>query len=192
MPPGRRHRSFGLRIWAAGCLAFLVWRVAWPVVWARSLIGRRRLLGPALATTHLMLLQPAAAEASVQLAMPGNDCPDCKLDRLASSGEHGSQAEGRIRKLISANRVMVFSKTYCPYCDMAKAALAKEGAAFEVLELDRLPAEEARALQDSLGRLTGASTVPRVFVDGTCIGGGDDTVKLQKSGRLRDLIKSTA
>jgi glutaredoxin len=32
------------------------------------------------------------------------------------------------------------------------------------------------AIQDALQQITGGRSVPRVFVDGTFIGGGDDTV----------------
>lgn len=37
--------------------------------------------------------------------------------------------------------------------------------------------------------MTGAETVPRVFLDGKCIGGGDDTEKLEKSGELEKKLK---
>ena len=42
--------------------------------------------------------------------------------------------------------------------------------------------------QAYLGQLTGASTVPRVFVGGACIGGGDDTAAKQRSGELAKLL----
>ena len=35
-----------------------------------------------------------------------------------------------------ANDVMVFSKTYCPYCTKAKQALSELGVTFNVIELD--------------------------------------------------------
>ena len=42
--------------------------------------------------------------------------------------------------------------------------------------------------QAYLSQLTGASTVPRVFVGGTCIGGGDDTAAKARSGELARLL----
>jgi glutaredoxin 3 len=42
---------------------------------------------------------------------------------------------------------------------------------------------------DILGEMTGADTVPRVFIDGECIGGGDDTEKLEKKGELEKKLK---
>ena len=37
--------------------------------------------------------------------------------------------------------------------------------------------------------MTGADTVPRVFIDGECIGGGDDTEELDKQGELEKKLK---
>jgi glutaredoxin 3 len=37
--------------------------------------------------------------------------------------------------------------------------------------------------------MTGADTVPRVFIGGECIGGGDDTEKLEKKGELEKKLK---
>ncbi|CAK0805179.1 unnamed protein product [Prorocentrum cordatum] len=74
------------------------------------------------------------AAAAVQLEMPGgsNDCPDCTISGapgLASVGA-GPEAErgwgDRVSRLVSQNRVMVFSKSWCPYCARAKGALAEE------------------------------------------------------------------
>lgn len=37
---------------------------------------------------------------------------------------------------INANKVMVFSKTYCPFCKMAKDALNQTGVKYGLVELD--------------------------------------------------------
>lgn len=43
-------------------------------------------------------------------------------------------------------------------------------------------------IQDALGDLTGARSVPRVFIGGKFIGGGDDTVRKADSGELKQLL----
>ena len=51
-----------------------------------------------------------------------------------------------------------------------------------MLELDtRADCDE---LQDALGKLTGARSVPRVFIAGTFLGGGDDTAAAARDGSL--------
>ena len=44
------------------------------------------------------------------------------------------------------------------------------------------------SIQQELGRRTGATSVPRVFIDGKFIGGGDDTARLAASGALTKLL----
>ena len=44
--------------------------------------------------------------------------------------------------------------------------------------------------QEILGQMTSASTVPRVFIAGECIGGGDDTERLDKKGELEKQLKA--
>ena len=45
-------------------------------------------------------------------------------------------------------------------------------------------------MQDELGSRTGARSVPRVFVDGEFIGGGNETAEMAGSGELRKLLES--
>lgn len=86
---------------------------------------------------------------------------------------------------ISANKVMMFSKSYCPYCTKAKKALQQAGATFEVMELDNR--KDGSAIQDLMLKMTGGRSVPRVFINGKFIGGGDETAALQKQGKLAAL-----
>lgn len=47
-----------------------------------------------------------------------------------------SAAKAKAQNLINDNGVVVFSKSYCPYCKASKDLLTKLGAKYEVLELD--------------------------------------------------------
>jgi thiol-disulfide isomerase/thioredoxin len=49
-----------------------------------------------------------------------------------------SAAKTKAQNLINENGVVVFSKSYCPYCKSSKDLLNKLGAKFEVLELDQI------------------------------------------------------
>ena len=86
----------------------------------------------------------------------------------------------------------VFSKSYCPYCHKAKdairSALGQPGiAATTIWELDER--QDGNEIQSYLGQKTGASTVPRVFVGGKFLGGGDDTARAAKDGTLVKLAR---
>ncbi|XP_057180893.1 glutaredoxin 2 isoform X1 [Triplophysa rosa] len=92
-----------------------------------------------------------------------------------------------VQEVVSKNCVVIFSKTTCPYCKMAKNVFNEIGASYKVIELDEH--NDGRHLQETLAQMTGARTVPRVFVNGRCIGGGSDTKQLHQQGRLLPLIE---
>ncbi|KAH8371509.1 hypothetical protein KR093_007752 [Drosophila rubida] len=88
-----------------------------------------------------------------------------------------------VRETINNHKVVIFSKSYCPYCSMAKEQFRKLDVATTVVELDlRQDGEEIQAV---LGELTGARTVPRCFINGKFIGGGTDVRRLYEQGILQ-------
>lgn len=82
--------------------------------------------------------------------------------------------------------IIVYSKSYCPYCQAAKALLAKKGAAFTEIDLTTDP-EGQRAMAKKAG---GRSTVPQIFIGGQHIGGCDDLHALDARGGLDPLLKA--
>ena len=58
---------------------------------------------------------------------------------------------------ITNNKVMVFSKTYCPYCTMAKEALNDVGAKYKVEEIENR--SDCGEIQDYLLSITKSRTV---------------------------------
>merc|ERR1719401_1404762 len=93
----------------------------------------------------------------------------------------------RISQEIEANPVVVFSKSTCPFCKKAKQAFADIGVVPTVFELDKEEIGPTGVAQDLLNELTGARSVPRVFIGGYFIGGGDDTVAKAATGELKKL-----
>lgn len=55
------------------------------------------------------------------------------------------------------------------------------------MELDKR--DDCAEIQSILGKMTGAKTVPRVFVNGDCIGGGNDVKRLHAGGNLLPLLQ---
>ena len=61
---------------------------------------------------------------------------------------------------IAKSKVVVFSKTYCPYCKRAKAVLAKypiKPDQLEIIEIEKRP--DCSSIQAYLKEITGGSTV---------------------------------
>jgi len=106
----------------------------------------------------------------------------------AGAASETSEIKSDIEDLISQERVVIFSKESCPYCYDAKSVFDKMGQKYAVVELNQHP--QGGQVQDALSDMTGARTVPRVFIDGKCIGGGTDTVQLYKSGKLEEILSA--
>ncbi|XP_037933402.1 glutaredoxin-C4-like [Teleopsis dalmanni] len=88
-----------------------------------------------------------------------------------------------VQHAIKSNKVVIFSKTYCPYCTMAKEQFEKLSVSPTVIELDER--NDADEIQNILGEITGSRTVPRCFIDGKFIGGGTDVKKMYEKGSLQ-------
>uniref|UniRef100_A0A5S6QRF2 Glutaredoxin domain-containing protein n=1 Tax=Trichuris muris TaxID=70415 RepID=A0A5S6QRF2_TRIMR len=58
---------------------------------------------------------------------------------------------------------------------------------YEVVDLEGRP--DYDAIMDSLKEISGARTVPRIFINGTCIGGSTDLDKIHKSGELGRMLE---
>lgn len=83
----------------------------------------------------------------------------------------------------------------CPYCVKAKKVFDRvkeknKDFKYEMLNLNEFDASKTAEYQDYMKKLTGARSVPRVFIGGKCIGGGDDTVALEKNGKLEETLKA--
>ncbi|XP_054007873.1 uncharacterized protein LOC128891922 isoform X1 [Hylaeus anthracinus] len=89
----------------------------------------------------------------------------------------------QVNQLIASNTVVIFSKTKCPYCKMAKEVFDSLNQKYTAIELDER--DDGNEIQSILGEMTGARTVPRVFVKEVCLGGGTDVKKLYASGELQ-------
>ncbi|KAJ2479401.1 hypothetical protein IWW56_003105 [Coemansia sp. RSA 2131] len=111
-----------------------------------------------------------------------NEKPEPPKDNNAEQ----SDVEKKIRQLIRRNRVMVFSKTFCPYSRNTKQLLSQyrndRGLEYEVLEAD-LESDpiEVKAV---LGKISARFTFPNIFIDGQSIGGNDELRELHTSGEL--------
>lgn len=115
----------------------------------------------------------------------------------ASSKSPKAQAETLVSRTLQQNKVVIFSKTRCGYCTAAKRTLAQESRrllrdgcslpAPAVVELDdgSVAPHVATEVQNVLRSMTGAHTVPRVFIEGVFVGGAEEVVQYAQTGGLR-------
>ena len=101
-----------------------------------------------------------------------------------------SAVRSEIDNLLKAKKVVVISLSNCPYCKTAKQVLAKYNiskAKMYIRELDNDPNRE-EILRYML-QLTGARSVPRVFIGGKFVGGGSNIQAMHTHGQLAPLLK---
>ena len=94
-------------------------------------------------------------------------------------------------QLIKQYPVFMISKTYCPFCTMAKDALknyAIPADKIKIMEIENH--KDCAEIQNYMSQLTGGRTVPRVFISGECIGGGSEASAMHQSGELEKRIQS--
>ena len=82
----------------------------------------------------------------------------------------GNSKEQNIKK-INAN-IVIYSKSACMYCILAKQFLDDKKVSYEVVELTN-----NRDLFIKLSNQTGQNTVPYIFIDDKFIGGYQDLLK---------------
>ncbi len=82
--------------------------------------------------------------------------------------------------------MVIFSKSYCPYCKATKSLLAGMNIDAKTIELDQI--ENGDQIQGELLVISGQRTVPNVFVKGKHLGGNDDTQAAAKSGELQKML----
>mmetsp|Transcript_21712 Transcript_21712/g.29839 ORF Transcript_21712/g.29839 Transcript_21712/m.29839 type:complete len:129 (-) Transcript_21712:41-427(-) len=105
----------------------------------------------------------------------GIDCKEC------------DEPLSLVKGVISETPVLVFSKSYCPFCTKTKNAFEKAGIPYTLVELDHV--KRGPEIQAALTKLTGQRTVPNVFIGKQHIGGASDTLEGLASGKLGPLLK---
>jgi glutaredoxin 3 len=88
---------------------------------------------------------------------------------------------------INSSKVVIFSKSYCPYCMRAKKLFQTLKQDASVIELDQVA--NGNEIQDYLYSITKQRTVPNIFIGQKHIGGCDDVHSLHNSGKLTPLLQ---
>jgi glutaredoxin 3 len=80
--------------------------------------------------------------------------------------------------------IEIYTQPWCGFCARAVSILESKKVPFREIDAPNGSPERAEAIR----RAGGVTTVPQIFVDGQHIGGCDDLVRLQASGKLDALL----
>ncbi len=81
-------------------------------------------------------------------------------------------------------QITIYSTTYCPYCDRAKALLSSKDITYKEVDLTEDPKQKAELMER-----TGLKTVPQIFFNDELIGGFDNLSALDKAGELEKKLE---
>ncbi len=85
-----------------------------------------------------------------------------------------------------ANKILMYSTTVCPYCQMAERLLRSRG----VDEIEKVLIDREPGRREEMMERTGRRTVPQIYVGETHVGGFDDLSALDKKGELLPLLSA--
>ena len=164
-----------------------------------------------MATTAAVLCAATATAFHVNPSLGQTSMAHQTSSALSMSQDDFAKTE------IDSNDVVVFSKSYCPFCQKTKDLFDGMGVDYKVHELDQI-GDAGPDLQMALFKLTGQKTVPNVFVKvsifcfggvslvemeryhicshkimlcclkGQHIGGNDDTQEAAAAGKIKEML----
>lgn len=80
--------------------------------------------------------------------------------------------------------IVLYTKSYCPYCVSAKRLLTGKGHSFVEIDVGSNPDRRP----EMIARAGGGETVPQIFINECHVGGCDDLHALDKAGKLDPLL----
>jgi glutaredoxin 3 len=84
---------------------------------------------------------------------------------------------------MSAPAVVMYTTSWCPYCDRARRLLSRKNVAFDEIDVESAPEKRAEMQQKS-----GRRSVPQIFIGDHHVGGSDDLLALEEAGKLDALL----
>jgi cysteine synthase A len=104
------------------------------------------------------------------------------------------EAERFVREAIAnlASPVVMFALEWCEFCWSVRRMLSRFGVAFRSIDLDAVEfqaGDRGGAIRGALTALTGASTLPQVFIGGELVGGATDLIEAWRTGRAQALLE---
>ena len=83
-----------------------------------------------------------------------------------------------------ANKVTIYTTSFCPYCIRAIMLLDKKKVSYEKISVGG-----DKKLWAQMEKRSGRSTVPQIFIGKVHVGGYDDLAALNRKGKLDDLLQ---
>lgn len=121
------------------------------------------------------------------------------VTKVEESSDLNEQERQKIHDMIEQNKVVVFSKSYCPYCRQAKMtfnSIDNPKLEYKVVEMDdgshegwqAYIAEYAKTRALPCAENNNTKSVPQIFVNQKYIGGAEDLAELYVDKSLAEML----
>jgi glutaredoxin 3 len=80
--------------------------------------------------------------------------------------------------------VVMYSRSWCPYCERARQLLKHKGVAFQEIDIE---AQDGQ--REEMIRRSGRQSVPQIFIGEHHVGGSDELHELDAAGGLDALLQ---
>jgi glutaredoxin 3 len=84
---------------------------------------------------------------------------------------------------MSAPAVVMYTTSWCPYCERARKLLNAKNVTFSEIDIESAPEKRAEMRTRS-----GRTSVPQIFIGDHHVGGCDDLHALEAAGKLDALL----
>lgn len=92
-----------------------------------------------------------------------------------------------VEEYIKQSKVIIFSKSFCPFCKQVKELFDSLNVAYVALELDLI--DNGKEVQEALKAKSGQNTVPNTYINGVHLGGASDTKAKHADGSLLPMLE---
>eukprot|EP00607_Mallomonas_marina_P007781 CAMPEP_0182417616 /NCGR_PEP_ID=MMETSP1167-20130531/2075_1 /TAXON_ID=2988 /ORGANISM="Mallomonas Sp, Strain CCMP3275" /LENGTH=194 /DNA_ID=CAMNT_0024591307 /DNA_START=104 /DNA_END=685 /DNA_ORIENTATION=+ len=136
-----------------------------------------------------------SANIFVKRIQAGDTFKQSVADALAGSDLSVETTKEKIMEMVNSAPFVIFTWTMSPSCKKALKLLSEIDCQVKVIELDK-PWSEGNPIRATLGRMTGRTSVPSIWLKGQFLGGYEDgnsdaapgLLSLAFSGKLRPML----
>lgn len=82
--------------------------------------------------------------------------------------------------------ITIYTTGFCSYCFHAKKLLDSKGAAYDEIDVNKVPGARGEMMQ----RANGGHTVPQIFIGERHVGGCDELFALEQQQQLDPLLSA--
>lgn len=83
------------------------------------------------------------------------------------------------------SKITIYTTDICPYCVRAKDLLKSKGLKYKEINVTN----DSKAREQLIDKANGQRTVPQIFIGDKHIGGCDDLIEINNSGKLDKMVK---